>query len=66
VTLVGMNVIKTAHRLLNERRPRDIEPRRPSPAWLERVERRLDEGDVLTAAELVLVRELLARPKPSR
>ena len=60
MTLAAMNAIKTLTRVLNKRRPRGSEPGRPGPAWLERVERRLDEGDVLVPDDLVRIREYLA------
>jgi hypothetical protein len=60
VTLAVMNTIKSLTRVLRRRHPRDSEPRGQSPAWLTRVERRLDEGDVLMPDDLVRIREYLA------
>lgn len=62
-TLVVMDAIKTIKRILRGPRQRVDEPERPSQAWLARVERRLDEGDVLTADELGRLREVLTEPE---
>lgn len=65
MTLVAMNAIKALTRVLNERRR---EHKRPIPAWLVRMERRLDEGDILPPDDLARIREYLERsvPAPSR
>jgi hypothetical protein len=55
-----MQAIKALNRVLNGRRPRDTEPGPRSPAWLARVERRLDEGDDLLPDDLARIREYLA------
>ncbi len=55
-----MHAIKALTRILNRRRPNDSEPGRPNPAWLARMERRLDEGDVLAPDDLARIREYLA------
>lgn len=52
-----MHANKSLRRILIRRRP---ERRRPLPAWLVRIERRLDEGDVLVPADLARIRDYLA------
>jgi hypothetical protein len=64
-TLGVMDAIKTLKRILGGKDPQDDETERPSPAWLARVERRLDEGDVITADEFVRLRAYLADLEPA-